>query len=341
MPSSPHAPSGRSEGERALSHKMHTPLGAGAEFDAIRVMLGRWGALADGIGDDAALLQPPVGEQLVLSVDAAVEQVHFRTDWLTLREIGARATAAALSDVAAMGARALAVLIALEVPPVIGGDASALAAIADGIGDTVRDANARIIGGNISAGERLGITTTVIGAAPHPVTRTTARPGDAVWVTGVFGGPLRALRAWRHGAEPTAADRARFAAPVPRLREGAWLAAIGAHAMVDISDGLLADAGHVAAASGVVIEVERDAVPRVATGSADDALTSGEEYELLVTLRADLDTEAFHKRFGVPITRIGTVRACAPGEAPGVVVRANGGATRVDLPAGHDHLSGT
>lgn len=315
---------------------LHTAMGLGAEFDAIRVMLTRWGSLADGIGDDAAVVQPPVGEQLVVSVDAALDGVHFRTEWLTPKEIGARATAAALSDVAAMGARALGVLIALELPPAF---VPQLAELADGIGHTVREANARILGGNITKGERLGITTTVIGAASQPITRAGARLGDTLWVTGTLGGPRRALEAWRAHGVPSPADRARFAAPVPRLREGAWLAAIGAHAMLDISDGLAADAGHMAAASGVVVALDGAAIPRVPGASLEDALASGEEYELLVATVEDLDSVAFRKRFGIPITRIGTVRACTPGEAPGVVVQANDHTTRVALPAGHDHLS--
>lgn len=333
----PRAPSGR---PAVAPAPLHTAMGSGAEFDAIRVMLTRWGSLADGIGDDAAVLQPPIDEQLVVSVDAALDGVHFRTEWLSPQEIGARATAAALSDVAAMGARALGVLIALELPPAF---VPQLPALADGIGHIVREANARILGGNITKGERLGVTTTVIGAASHPITRAGARPGDALWVTGTLGGPLRALQSWLADAEPTPNDRARFAAPTPRLREGAWLAAIGAHAMLDISDGLAADAGHMAAASRVMVELEGAAIPCVPGASMEDALASGEEYELLVATVDDLDPAAFRKRFGIPITRIGTIRACAPGEAPGVVWQADGqnirDGARVALPAGHDHLS--
>jgi thiamine-monophosphate kinase len=177
----------------------HVAMGRGGEFDAIRAMLARWGALAEGIGDDAAVLVPPSDGQLVVSTDASVEGVHFRAGWLTAEEIGARATAAALSDVAAMGGEARWVLVALEVPEAWRDE---LPALADGIGRLVADANARIIGGNITRGERLALTLTVIGSTAHPVMRSGARVGDSLWVTGRLGGPRRAIAAFEAGEAP-------------------------------------------------------------------------------------------------------------------------------------------
>ncbi len=316
----------------------HVPMSGGAEFDAIRSLLDRWGALAEGVGDDAAVFTPPPGEHLVFSTDASVEDVHFRASWLSPQEIGARATAAALSDLAAMGARALAVLVALEVPPLW---QKRLSELADGIGRVVEHANARIIGGNMTRGERLSITMTVIGATERPVYRRGARPGDALWVTGRLGGPQQALTAWSAGAAPLPEARARFVSPVARLREGAWLAAVGARAMIDISDGLLADAGHLAAASRVQCELWLDTLPVVGDCTPLDALSSGEEYELLVATDPDLDADGFARRFGVPLTRIGVVRVADP-TGPYVQLRASEHAPsplRVDLPGGHDHFS--
>lgn len=319
----------------------HVAMGRGGEFDAIRAMLARWGALAEGIGDDAAVLIPPSDSQLVVSTDASVEGVHFRAGWLTPEEIGARATAAALSDIAAMGGEARWVLVALEVPTTWRDE---LPALADGIGLLVSDANARIIGGNITRGERLAITLTVIGGTAHPVMRSGARVGDALWVTGRLGGPMRAIAAFERGEVPNAEDRARFASPVPRLREGAWLAAIGARAMLDISDGLSTDAGHLAAASGVRCELWADAIPRVCGASVEEALASGEEYELLVATDVDLDVDGFMRRFGVPLTRVGRVLPAGDAaDAPLVVlcdteVRTDS-SQRVDLPVGYDHFS--
>jgi thiamine-monophosphate kinase len=314
-------------------------MSGGAEFDAIRAMLARWGALAKGVGDDAAVFSPPPGEQLVFSTDASVEDVHFRAAWLSPEEIGARATTAALSDLAAMGARALAVLVALEVP--VSWQPHVLA-LADGIGRVVEQANATIIGGNMTRGERLSVTLTVIGATDRPVYRRGARVGDALWVTGRLGGPRHALEAWIAGATPAPDARARFAAPVARLREGAWLAAVGARAMIDISDGLWADAGHLAAASGVQCELWLAALPTIGAGTPLDALSSGEEYELLVATDPDLDADGFARRFGVPLTRVGVVRAESEQAGPNVVLRESEHAPlllRVDLPGGHDHFS--
>ncbi len=316
----------------------HTAMGGGGEFDAIRAMLARWGPLADGIGDDAAVFTPPAGEHLVITTDACLEGVHFRAEWLTAEEIGGRAAAAACSDIAAMGARALAVLVALEVPSAW---QDRLPALADGIGRVVAPTNARIIGGNITRGDRLGLTLTVIGAAAHPVRRHGARDGDGLWVTGRLGGPRRALHALERGDAPAPADRARFASPVPRLEEGRALAEAGARAMLDISDGLAADAGHLAAASGVVCELWIDAIPRLEGATLDDALAGGEEYELLVAMPPGFAVGDAAHRFGTPLTRIGTVRGTGS-EPPGVVLRPTAEAidgVRVDLPAGHDHLS--
>ena len=311
------------------------PLGPGAEFDLVRRLVARWGPLAEGIGDDAAVVDLPAGERLVVSTDASVDRVHFRRDWLSAREIGYRATASALSDLAAMGARAVGVVVALTLP-----DAwrDALDDLADGIGDAVRRADGRVLGGDLSRGGELALAVTVLGAASRPVGRASARPGDALYVTGALGGPLRTLRALERGEAPSPADRARFAAPVARVAEGQWLAARGASAMIDVSDGLAADLRHVAAASGVRLCIDGDRVPCVAGASLEDALASGEEYELALTASPALDVLSFASTFGVPLTRIGTVEA-SRGEAGSVEVRGVESAARVDLPPGHDHFS--
>lgn len=317
----------------------HVAMGAGGEFDAIRTLLSVWGPLAEGIGDDAAVFEPPAGQQLIVTTDASVEGVHFRAAWLTAEEIGARATAAAFSDIAAMGAHALAVLLALQLPvwwlP-------KLSELGTGIAGVVREANARIIGGNITQADKLALTLTVIGATDRPIHRRGAEPGDALWVTGRLGGPGGALASLLRDETPLAAHRSRFAAPMPRLREGAWLAAVGAHAMIDVSDGLAADAAHLANASGVECELWTEALPCLDGVNVAQALSSGEEYELLVATAPDLDADGFARRFGVPLTRIGVVRACTNDRLPRVVLRLREGDTepvRVDLPAGHDHFS--
>ncbi|HEY4218245.1 MAG TPA: thiamine-phosphate kinase [Gemmatimonadaceae bacterium] len=302
-------------------------LGPGAEFDAIRDLLARWGIRAEGIGDDAAVLQLPRGDALVASVDSAVEGRHFRRDWLTPREIGYRATAAALSDLAAMAAHPRGILIALVVPNEWRSD---LGEIADGIGEAADVARTKILGGNMSGGAELSITTTVLGTAYTPLTRGGAQVGHGVYVTGKLGGVGAELEALLSGAAQTA-HRDRFVHPVPRIREAVWLAENGVASAVDISDGLAADARHLATASGVCLSIDAATVPCRAGVNVAQALASGEEYELLVTSPKYLDVKEFESRFGVPLTRIGEVVAGASAvEFRGV---------RVADIRGYDHFS--
>ena len=280
-----------------------TPLGPGAEFDAIREMLARWGDRAVGIGNDAAVLRLPRGDSLVASVDAAVEGQHFRREWLSPREIGYRAVTAALSDLAASAAKPIGVLIALELPAAWRADLSELA---EGIGESVDAAQTQIHGGNISAADHLAITTTVLGSAFTALTRRGAHLGDRVYVTGTLGGPGAVLERLLRG-EPPGARRERFARPRARLAESRWLAEQGATAAVDISDGLLADLRHLAAASATRIEIDASCVPRLEGVTPEQALSSGDEYELIVTAEAAFDRREFERRFGLPLTEIGGI----------------------------------
>ena len=310
----------------------NTALGPGREFDVIRDLVRRWGTAAHGIGDDAAVLDLPAGTRLVASTDASVEDVHFRRGWLTPAEIGYRAATAALSDLAAMAATPMAMLVAMTVPPGWQGD---VGEIGDGLGEAARAFDAPITGGNLTGGRELAITVTVLGSAAHALRRVGARPGDSLYVTGALGGPRAALDAWERGEAPREEHRARFARPSARIREAAWLSEHGAHASIDVSDGLLADSRHLAMASGVAVDLELEAVPRVSGVERRDALRSGEEYELLVAAPV-LDEHAFARTFALPLTRVGSV-IVAEGGGPEVRVRSGG--KFVDLPAGHDHFS--
>lgn len=313
----------------AAEFRAHQAMGQGVEFDTIRMLMARWGDLAVDIGDDAAVLPRLASGVRVVSTDACVEQVHFRREWISAYEVGSRAAAAALSDLAAMGARAESVLVAFVVPAAWEAD---LGDVADGIGAQVRRAGARIVGGNLSRGQTFAITLTVIGVAAHPVSRAGAQPGDLVLVTGQLGGPGAALAAWQAGAVPSTWARERFATPTPRLSEGQLLAAGGATAMLDISDGLAADARHLGAASSVSLDIDPARLPVGPGCEPASALRSGEEYELLVT---------------VPPERFAALEARWKGatELPltvvGVVVDA--GAAETHSPAhsstGHDHFA--
>jgi len=297
-------------------------------------MLERWGSTALGIGGDAAELTIPGGQQLLISTDTSVEGVHFRRDWLTPKEIGYRATAAALSDLAAVAATPLAVLLALTLPAPWLDDISA---IADGVGEATKEARAHVVGGDVVKGVSLSLTVTVLGCAAHPWSRGKARPGGRIYVTGKLGGPTVALQALSQNHAPEAIARERFAHPVPRLMESRWLANHGVVAAIDISDGLVADARHIAAASQVRLILDLAKVPRIEGIEPIDAASSGEEYELLVVTRpgAELDTAAFSRAFHLPLTEIGVVEA---EDAVGHV-DATLGATRVDPPDGYDHFS--
>jgi thiamine-monophosphate kinase len=307
-----------------------TPLGPGPEFDAIREMLRRWGPRAAGIGDDAALLDVPAGEQLAVSTDSSVEGVHFRRGWLTPREIGYRATVAALSDLAAMAATPVGLVCAIALPD---DWRDALHDITDGIGEAAESFRTLIVGGNITRGAQLSLTITVLGAVERALPRAGVRPGDTLYVTGELGGSAAALGKLLAGEQPSPAHRVRFARPAPRIAEARWLAAHRATAAIDVSDGLLAELAHLAAASGVRIIVDDGAVPVVSGASLDDALQGGEEYELVVA-GTDLDALAFERAQRLRLTPIATARAVAAGEQPGVDV-----AARVARRRGHDHLS--
>jgi thiamine-monophosphate kinase len=304
-------------------------LGAGREFDLIRRMRERWGSLAVGLGDDAAAVEVPRGDQLLVSTDASLEGVHFRRDWMTLAETGYRSVTAALSDLAAMAAKPLGVLVALETPALSDAEIDELAT---GVGDAVRQAGTTIRGGNVATSSRLSITTTVMGSSHAPVLRSGARPGDAVYVTGKLGGPASALRAFREGKNPPPGARERFVHPVARLREAQWLAARRATAGIDISDGLGGDALHLAAASACSVEIDLDRVPLM-DGAQPEDVWGGEEYELLVTAPESLDVAAFVRSFGSPITLVGRVVAGAS------TAHFTRGGRRVASPGGYDHLS--
>jgi thiamine-monophosphate kinase len=308
----------------------HIELGPGAEFDLIRAVMSQLAGGASGIGGDCAVIAMPPDAKLVLSTDTSVENVHFRRSWITPAEIGYRATAAALSDLAAAGAAPIAILVAVSAPAAWLSD---LPAVAGGAGAAARDAGTVVVGGDTTSGPVLTLTVTVAGASERPLYRSGARPGDRVYVTGRLGGPAAAVRAWTHGAEPDTAARARFAHPAPRLREGQWLAAHAATAAIDVSDGLVADLRHLAAASGVRLSLDLDRLPRWPGATVLEGAAGGEEYELAVTAGVPLDTVAFERTFGIPLTLVGDA---LPGN--GTVDAYEGGVRIASIP-GYDHFS--
>ena len=310
------------------SNGRNIELGPGREFDIVRTLLAEWGRAAQRIGDDAAVLEVPAGERLVVTTDTSVEGVHFKREWLNHFEIGYRATAASLSDLAAMGARPLGIVIALTLPDA---DQREARELATGIREGASAVMCPIVGGDLSTGKALSLTITALGSVARPLTRSGAKVGDKVYVTGSLGGPSAALRAWQSGKQPTDSDRARFASPVPRIDAAIGLAARGASSAIDISDGLVADASHIAAASKVRIEIDAERVPRGPDVTIGQAVSGGEEYELIVTAK-NIDTRAFVEEFGLPLTEIGRVVA----GSTGVQLLQNG--QPISAPAGYDHF---
>ncbi len=315
---------------------LHTSaLGPGTEFDRIRRFWRVLGERAAASGDDCALLDVG-GERIAITTDMSVEDVHFRIGWLRPDEVGRRAAVAALSDLAAMAAEPLGVLVSLGVSPEWPDDF--VSDVMAGVGDATAAVGATVLGGDLVRSERLVLDVTALGRAPSPVLRSGARAGDGLWVTGRLGGPAAAVEAWEAGREPDATARERFAAPAPRVAEAQWLRDRGARAMIDLSDGLAADAGHICAASGVRCAIEAGLVPvhgaAAAAGREELALIGGEEYELLVAMPGDAGgalSKDFEQRFDLPLTQIGRVE-----EGQGVSVTRGG--QEVDLPMGFRHF---
>ncbi len=302
-----------------------------------------------GSGDDAAVTVP--GGATATSLDAVVEGVHFSRERASLRQIGGKALAAALSDLAAMGAEPGEAYTFLGVPTDL--DEEGCLELLDGIAAVAAATGTTLAGGDLSRCAVLSVAITVVGHAPAPerlIRRSGARPGDQLLLTGELGGAAAGLLALAEQGDRLAALPqakidpllARQLEPVPRLAAGRALAASGARAMIDLSDGLGADARHLAEASGVGLRIEAASLP-LAAGLSDLAAalqrdplelaaSGGEDYELLAAIpAAGLNIEALATGAETPLRRIGEVVSGA-----GVEIRLPGG--RVLEPGGYEHL---
>jgi thiamine-monophosphate kinase len=296
-------------------------LGRLGEFELISRIASRAAALGTpevilGIGDDAAILRPRPGEDLVITTDVLVENTHFRFHNQAATTIGRRTLRVNLSDLAAMGARPVGFTLALSAPPSL-----SLARIDGFLTGLLREAKTYacpLIGGNLSRARETCLSLTVIGAVKRArvLLRGAARPGDRIFVTGTLGGAAVALaRSRRRGA------RLRHL-PTPRIAAGLALARMQPPgACIDLSDGFEADLGHLLQASGVgaVIDVARIPTPRGFVSACSKqkldaihtAIRSGEDYELLFTLaRADAKRNseaALSRRLGVRVSEVGCI----------------------------------
>jgi thiamine-monophosphate kinase len=324
------------------------------EFDLIDAIRARVAIARDdvalGIGDDAALTGIAPGQQLVACVDTLVAGVHFPRDTAP-EDIGWKSLAVNLSDLAAMGAVPTWALLALTLPEA---DPLFVESFAAGFSALARAHEVALIGGDTTQGP-LSITVTALGMVPagEALTRAGARVDDAVFVTGTLGDAAGALRLHQeagsrgHGTEvqrpSTTTLSSRLNRPEPRIAAGLALRGI-ANACIDISDGLLADLGHVCTASGVGAELEVEALPiSPALAAAFDpaacrelALAGGDDYELCFTVaRArEAEVQAALARAGCHATRIGRIVA-----GSGVRVLGAHGSEVVTPQAGWEHFS--
>ncbi|MDD3650292.1 thiamine-phosphate kinase [Immundisolibacter sp.] len=297
------------------------------------------GDVALGVGDDAALLVPAPGQELVVTVDTLIEGVHFFAD-CPPAALGHKALAVNLSDLAAMGAEPAWALLALTLPRA---DEGWLADFARGFSDLACRHGVALVGGDTCRGP-LVVSVTALGQAPtgQALRRAGAKPGDGVYVSGELGAAGLAVRARRSQITLPAA-LAQHAAqrldwPQPRLALGLALRGL-ASAAIDVSDGLLADLGHVCAAGGVGARLDLAALPlpegALALASHEELLGAGDDYELCFTVPASNEARVpeLAQRLGLALTRIGRIEA-----EPGLRLVDTAGEEHAVAAKGHDHF---
>jgi thiamine-monophosphate kinase len=319
-----------------MSFAPDATLADAGEFGLIRALteaLPQGEHVLIGPGDDAAVLRVKTGHVLV-STDLMVEGRHFRRDWATAEDVGHRAAAQNLSDINAMGGRASSLTIGLAAPA----DLPAQWALdfARGFADECALVGASVVGGDLTRADELVIAVTVLGACTEaPVVRSGAQPGDVLAITGRQGWAAGGLAVLGRGFRSPRVLVEAYRRPEPPYDAGRVAAEAGATAMIDVSDGLLADAAHVAVASGVGIDVRRSAFdipePLQAVGAALGAdplqfvLGGGDDHSLLATFPEDAVPEGW--------AVIGSVTEAGP-DGPAVTV--DGAA--YDGPTGWTHF---
>lgn len=269
--------------------------------------------IAAGIGDDCAILQIPPTHQALVTTDFSLEGVHFRRDWHPAEAVGHRCLTRGLSDIAAMGGNPIAAFLSLALPQNLAQSwvnqfLKGFLKLADRFHVTLAGGDTAQSPGGILA------DIIVIGSAPKgkAIRRSSARPGDRVYVTGTLGGAAAALKLLFDGQKLRPGDFSPHFYPMPRIEVGRFLREQRlASAMIDLSDGLSTDLSHICDESGVGAKIQASAVPRASMGKParpvelEFALHGGDDYELLFTTHADKRVPS--KIAGVPITQIGEI----------------------------------
>jgi len=307
-----------------------------------------------GIGDDCALLRPRSGEELAVTTDLSIAGRHFRLDWHSPESIGHRALARGLSDLAAMGARPVAGFLSLGLPRELtvasGWKPAWIQRFFDGLLALAATYKTPLAGGDLSESPDAVADIVLIGAVPRgkALLRSTARPGNLLYVTGSLGGAATALARLEElvtdkpSSQPPRIPKnleavlAPHLYPQPRVRQGLWLVHQGpASAAIDLSDGLSTDLAHICEESGVAAEVNAAALPIYPAATLQQALNGGEDYELLFT--APPTVRLPRKIAGIPITQIGRILKCRLGR-PAVTLLTPHGAQPLN-PQGWQHFS--
>jgi thiamine-monophosphate kinase len=321
-----------------MMHGLTGTLGNVGEFGLIEALTARFTQHSDvqvGPGDDAAVMSVP-GGQVVTSIDLLVQNRHFRLDWSSALDVGHKAAAESMSDINAMGGRATGLVVGLGAPAEL--DAAWALDLAQGIAEEADLVGASVLGGDLSRADAITISVTALGVCEHGVVRRVgAQPGDVVALAGRQGWAEAGFAVLGRGFRSPRVVVDAHRRPAPPYDAGPQAAQLGATAMIDVSDGLLQDIGHVAKASGVAIDVQQAAFevaePLQAVGAALGQepmrfiLTGGDDYCLVATFPAGT---------GLPSewTVIGSVLEAGDGEEGAVTVDGEA----YESPGGHQHF---
>lgn len=288
-------------------------LGDVGEFGLIAALTARFTqgpSVLIGPGDDAAVLEVPGGE-VVCSLDMLVQNMHFRLDWSSATDIGHKAAAENLADISAMGGHTTALLVGLGAPPDL--DAAWALEFADGLAAEAETVGASVVGGDVTRADAITISIAAIGRCERGIVRRSgARPGDLVALAGRQGWAAAGFAVLGRGFRSPRVVVDAHRRPAPPYDCGPLAAELGATAMIDVSDGLLQDLGHLASASQVAIDLSSDqfevAEPLQAVGAALGVdplrfvLTGGDDYSLVATFPAGTDLPEQWRAVGSVVT---------------------------------------